>query len=111
MRPQRFDGHWLWVGGPVPSGADGITIGSIIIVRSKTVTSPGFPRLLRHEMVHVGQWGRFGFVGFLVRYVGEYLRLRSRGYGHDGAYRRIPFEIEARVESEREWCTTRRPAI
>ena len=34
-------------------------------------------------------------VGFLVRYVGAYLRWRARGFGHWGAYRRIPLEVEA----------------
>jgi hypothetical protein len=51
--------------------------------------------LLHHERVHVLQWRSFGAVGFLGRYVGAYLLWRLRGYSHDAAYRRIPFEIEA----------------
>lgn len=58
--------------------------------------------LLRHELVHVRQWRDLGILGFLLRYVGWYLRWRIRGYGHDGAYRRIPLEVEA------EWLARRR---
>jgi hypothetical protein len=43
----------------------------------------------------VRQWRQHGPVGFLRRYLGSYLELRMKGYGHDGAYRRIPFEVEA----------------
>lgn len=56
---------------------------------------------MRHEAEHVRQWRRRGPVGFLVRYVGAYLRHRARGYGHWAAYRRIPLEIEA------EWVARR----
>lgn len=52
-------------------------------------------RLLRHEAVHVRQWRELGVVGFLLQYVGAYLRWRLRGYGHWAAYRRIPLEVEA----------------
>ena len=47
--------------------------------------------------------GAAGVIGFLWRYLGAYLRWRSRGYGHLAAYRRIPFEIEA------EWRARRAP--
>ena len=53
------------------------------------------PYLIHHELVHVRQWRRYGAIGFLARYVGAYLRGRLRGLDHAGAYRRIPFEIEA----------------
>ena len=55
--------------------------------------------LLAHELVHVRQWRELGVVGFLVRYVGAYLRWRLRGYGHWAAYRRIPLEVEASWEA------------
>lgn len=89
---ERREGCALWVGGPVPRGADAITLGRLIIVRADAV---GSDYLLRHELVHVAQWRQFGVVGFAVRYVGSYLGWRVRGRGHGGAYRRIPFEIEA----------------
>jgi hypothetical protein len=90
----------VWVGGPVPPGADAITLGSLIIVRRSAAHDP---RLLRHERVHVRQWRRLGFVGFLRQYVTAYLRWRLRGFGHWAAYRRIPLEVEA------EWLARRDP--
>jgi hypothetical protein len=89
---QRAGDHWLWVGGPVPHGADAITIGAVVSVRRKAV---GDQRLLRHEAEHVQQWRTLGFAGFLRRYLGAYFRWRLRGYGHWAAYRRIPLEVEA----------------
>jgi hypothetical protein len=76
----------------VPPGAAAITIGPVISVRARAATNE---RLLRHELVHVGQWRRFGVVGFLWRYLGAYLGWRVRGHPHWAAYRRIPFEVEA----------------
>ena len=57
--------------------------------------------LLRHELVHVRQWQALGVGRFLFRYLGSYLRWRVRGYGHWGAYRRIPLEVEAEWEARR----------
>jgi hypothetical protein len=82
----------VWVGGPVPPGADAITLGSLVIVRRRAA---GDQRLLAHEYVHVRQWRALGVAGFLRRYLGSYLRWRVRGYPHRGAYLRIPLEIEA----------------
>jgi hypothetical protein len=53
-------------------------------------------QLIRHELVHVRQWGELGPLRFLVRYLSEYLRLRRDGLGHQEAYRGISFEREAR---------------
>jgi hypothetical protein len=92
MRLERHDDHVVWVGGPVPRGADAITIGRVVSMRSEAADSL---YLRRHELVHVRQWRRFGVVGFLVRYLGAYALWRLRRKGHDGAYRRIPLEIEA----------------
>jgi hypothetical protein len=93
---ERHPGHWRWVGGPVPPGAAAITIGSLISVRRRAASNE---RLLRHELVHVEQWRRFGVIGFLRRYLRAYVAWRLRGYAHWGAYRRIPFEIEAEWRS------------
>ena len=89
---ERRDGFHLWIGGPVPKGADGITLGSLVIVRAGREHSE---YLLRHEHVHVRQWKRYGFVRFSLLYVGSYLRARLQRHGHSGSYQRIPFEIEA----------------
>ena len=65
MPIEQRDGFRLWEGGPVPKGADGITLGSLVIVRSGHAT----PYLLRHEMVHVRQWRRYGVFGWkLLKY-------------------------------------------
>jgi uncharacterized protein DUF4157 len=88
----------VWRGGPVPPGADAITLGSLIIVRRRSADDR---RLMRHEEQHVRQWRELGVVGFLRRYLGAYLRWRCRGYGHRGAYLRIPLEVEA------EWVARR----
>jgi hypothetical protein len=89
----------IWEGGPVPPGAAAITIGRVISVRQQAA---GDELLLRHELVHVGQWRQFGVIGFLRRYLGAYGRARASGYGHWAAYRRIPFEIEAEWVARRE---------
>jgi hypothetical protein len=80
------------IGGPVPPGAAAITLGSVVSVRERWANDE---QLARHEAVHVRQWRRLGFAGFLVRYLGSYAGLRLRGYPHIAAYRRIPLEIEA----------------
>jgi len=96
---QRYDGYWLWTGGPVPPGYAGITLGPLVSIRKR---SAGNKRLLAHELIHVEQFARYGVIGFLVRYLGSYLRWRVRGYGHHGAYRRIPLEVEADWRSRTE---------
>ena len=98
MKLERHSDHWRLVGGPVPPGARAITLGSLIVVRTRAASST---RLLRHELVHVRQWRRFGALGFLRRYLGAYVRWRVRGYPHWAAYRRIPFEVEAEWVSRR----------
>lgn len=98
----RRDGYRIWVGGPVPKGSDGITIGSIVIVRRGHEHSE---HLLRHEQVHVRQWRRYGVVGFPVRYLSSYVLWRSRLKGHKGAYWRIPLEIEAEWVARRSVAT------
>jgi hypothetical protein len=102
QRIERRDGYRLWEGGPVPRGADGITFGSLVIVREGHAESA---LLLRHEQVHVRQWRRYGFVGFSARYVGSYLWWRLHGKDHHGAYLRIPLEIEASWISRRSLAT------
>lgn len=95
----RRPGHRLWIGGPVPPGADAWTLGSLVIVRRSHADSA---HLLRHELEHVAQYRELGVVGFLLRYVTDYLGLRLVGFGHDVAYRRIPAEISAEWRTRRE---------
>ena len=98
MRLTRAGDHWLLVGGPVPRGADAITVGPVISVRT---TAAEDEHLLRHELEHVRQWRRLGPARFVARYLVAYGRWRLRGYDHWGAYRRIPLEVEA------EWAARR----
>ena len=98
MRFRRHGDHWLWIGGPVPPGAEAITIGPVVSVRARAADDE---HLLRHEQGHVDQWRRLGPARFLWRYLGAYVRWRFRGYDHWGAYRRIPLEVEA------EWAARR----
>ena len=102
MPIERRDGYRLWIGGPVPRGSSGITVGSLVIVRAGSENSP---YLLRHEHVHVRQWRRHGAVGFGLRYVGAYTLWRIRLKGHEGAYLRIPLEIEADWVARRSLAT------
>lgn len=53
--------------------------------------------LLVHELTHIEQWRRLGTVGWLRRYLGDYLRRRRRGVPHAEAYRENPLEVEARA--------------
>ena len=107
MPIQRRDGYLLWEGGPVPKGAHGITLGSLVIVREGKAT----PYLLRHELVHVRQWRRYGVIGFGIRYVGSYVLWRVRRKGHRGAYLRIPMEIEADWVARRQLSTAVRDEL
>jgi hypothetical protein len=105
LDPPRFasvDGHWLWVGGPVPPGSIGITLGRLVVVRRSATRSPDYAELLAHERVHVRQFAELGATRFLVRYLRSYAHFRLRGYGHNQSYVRIPLEIEARVDARTE---------
>lgn len=102
MPIEKRDGYRLWIGGPVPKGADGITLGSTVIVRSGHEDSA---HLLRHEQVHVRQWRRYGVLGFALRYLSAYALWRIRLKGHRGAYLRIPLEIEAEWVARRSLAT------
>lgn len=102
MGIQKHDGYRLWVGGPVPPGYDGITIGDLIIVRRGCESNE---ELILHERVHVDQWRTLGSVGFLRMYLGSYLRDRVRGYSHNEAYHRIPLEVDA-CENAAAGCAT-----
>jgi len=88
----------LVVGGPLPPGADGMTVGRFVMVRKGHEDSD---YLITHELVHVRQYRERGVPGFLRRYLASYLRLRLDGWGHQAAYRRLPEEIEADWEARR----------
>lgn len=105
MRFERRDGAVLVISRLVAPGAAATTVGRFIFIRPSAV---GSARLLRHELVHVRQWRQQGLIGFLLRYLGAYLRWRLRRYPHWAAYRRIPQEIEASWLSRDSPLPTRR---
>lgn len=52
--------------------------------------------MIIHELVHVRQWSDLGALGFLRRYLGDYLRGRRNGLTHRDSYIAIDLEAEAR---------------
>ena len=97
-RIERRPGYRLWVGGPVPPGADAWTLGDLVIVRARHA---GSQHLIAHELEHVRQYHELGLAGFLVRYLAAYAVLRLRGFNHMAAYRRIPAEVSAEWRARR----------
>jgi hypothetical protein len=57
--------------------------------------------LAAHEVAHVLQYRRHGFLPMLARYTWDYLRGRRAWVGHHAAYRGIGFEREAWEVGER----------
>lgn len=107
MRVERREGATFIVSRLVAPGAAATTVGRFVFIRPDAV---GSRRLIAHELVHVRQWRQLGVPGFLVRYLGTYLRWRLRRYPHWAAYRRIPLEIEADWEARsRGWPLSPRP--
>lgn len=91
---------------------DGITIGRHIFIKpsfakynsknSITISK----KLLAHELTHVLQYQKLGFIGFLVDYLKEYLIGLKRKKKWDlqartEAYWEIPHEVEARNAAEK----------
>jgi Domain of unknown function (DUF4157) len=52
-------------------------------------------QLLWHELAHVRQVDRHGFLRFLLRYGWDFARAFVRERNFNRAYRAIPFEVEA----------------
>lgn len=97
-RIERRPGYRLWIGGPVPPGADAWTLGSVVIVRADHASGA---HLLAHELEHVRQWRHLGAIGFLASYLAAYVLWRLRRYPHKAAYRRIPAEVSAEWRARR----------
>lgn len=84
----------------LPPGTAGMTIGRFVLLTSD-VDRDGTRELLAHELVHVRQYAEQGVVGFLARYVRDYLRGLRIHRRHRAAYLAIPAEVEARDEADR----------
>lgn len=88
-------------------GVHGITFGRRIFIKPQIVSLNRnnlrrLPEdLAAHEITHVLQYQRTGFVGFFYRYLSDYWKNLRKKKKWDGdsrhqAYLDIPFEIEAR---------------
>jgi hypothetical protein len=75
-----------------------MTLPWAIYVRNDVLVgdSTRMARLISHELVHVRQWQQLGTLRFLRRYLGDYLKGRRTGLGHNKAYLAISLEREAR---------------
>lgn len=80
-----------WLPGPYAGMALGRTL-----VMSESVPPDGTSVLLAHELIHVRQWNELGTVGFLFRYLRDFLRAMKADRNWNRAYRRIGAETEAR---------------
>ena len=75
-----------------------ITLPWGVYVRRDLLDSPeSLERLMLHELAHVEQWRRLGYVRFLRVYLGEYFAARRSGASHMVAYYDISLESEARA--------------
>jgi hypothetical protein len=90
----------------LPRGAAGMTIGRFVFLLRDDARD-GSSQLLAHELWHVQQYRRQGYLPFSARYLWHYghgiVRLRS----HKRAYRAIPAEAEA-YEAAARWAKERR---
>ena len=71
-------------------GVAGITLGRRVYIEGSDREGT-----LRHELVHVGQIARLGFLRFYWTWIREYVGHRRSGCTSADAYRRISLEIEA----------------
>lgn len=83
---------WL----PLPRRYTAITLVCLVLVRKGHDSD----RLRLHEHVHWEQWKELWIIGFLVLYLGYFIRGLFKHRSWDKAYLNIPFEREARA-SER----------
>lgn len=68
---------------------DGITFGDHVFLSDEGYNDE---KLLKHEAIHIEQYKRYGFIGFLIRYIYYHFK-----YG----YQKNPLEIEAKERSEK----------
>lgn len=84
-------------------GIRAITIGRWVFVDPSLMRedSERLARLVVHELVHVRQFARAGWVPFMTRYLREYWLARRRGDDRGDAYDGITSEVEAREVVDR----------
>lgn len=77
----------------IPNWAWGKSVWHLVLLHRRALAPEHrewLPRLVAHELVHYDQWARYGFFGFLGRYVWGWA---SNGFD----YQKIPLELEAWV--------------
>jgi len=89
----RFGFPW-WMRAVLFANVVAITIGRRVWI-SPSVDERELAPLIRHELAHVRQFAKHGFVRFLWRYLAEYVQLRRSGLSSSKAYAAISFEREA----------------
>lgn len=89
----------------LPRRASGMTIGRFIFLLNDS-NRDGTSQLLAHELVHVEQYFRQGYLIFSARYLWHYAHGIARLRNHRRAYRAIPAEIAAYAAAA-EWARAR----
>jgi len=74
-------------------GTNGVTISPYIFISSSEKETP--KSLIKHEMVHIKQVEKIGWIWFYLSYFLYYFAGLMRYKKHMIAYRKIPYEIEA----------------
>ena len=52
-------------------------------------------KTINHELIHIQQVRRDGFIRFYFNYLKEYIQFRLKGIPHTEAYLSISYEVEA----------------
>jgi hypothetical protein len=84
-------------------GIRGVTQWRLVFVDPGLLRGDGtrLARTVVHELVHVRQFVEQGYLAFMARYIGDYLRARLEGLAHREAYLNNPAEMEAREVTAR----------
>lgn len=70
---------------------DGIVLYPFIFCAAKRPSV----KTINHELIHILQVKRDGFIRFYFTYLKEYYQFRKKGLGHNEAYLSISYEVEA----------------
>jgi hypothetical protein len=84
--------HWIFKL-PLARNYRGMVVGRTILFKGDELEVSS--TLIRHELIHQEQIDRHGIMRFYLIYLRDYLSNLWRLRDHDGAYRNIPFEVEA----------------
>jgi hypothetical protein len=108
LHPVRYERVRVLPASPImrrfwAKGIDAMTLGPWVFVDPSVLNGDKarLGRLMVHELVHVRQWSDYGPIGFLRRYLGDYLRGRRSGAGHRMSYWSNRLEVEAREVTKR----------